>query len=445
MTDPDTIVAIASPPGRGGLGILRVSGPHTSSVARALLGDLPAARRAVLRTFHDADGSAIDRGLALYFEAPHSFTGEHCLELHAHGSPVVLDLLLARICALGARTARPGEFSQRAFLNGKMDLAQAEAVADLIASGSVQAARAATRSLEGEFSREIRALQEGMIAARVHVEAALDFPEEEIDFLSDGALADRLDALNQQLTGILSRAGQGILLREGARVVIAGLPNVGKSSLINALSGRDVAIVTPIPGTTRDALRETIDLEGLPLHIVDTAGLRDTEDVVEAEGVRRTRNEIERADLVILVFDDTQDETAEDRSVASLLPQPLPFLAVRNKVDLSGSAPGEREDAVYLSAKTGQGMDALRQALIRRLRYTPQDEGVFLARRRHLIALESARSFLQQARANLQDTRAGEIVAEDLRAAHRALGEILGVFTTDDLLGRIFADFCIGK
>lgn len=445
MSSADTIVAIASASGRAGVGVVRISGASVPLIAQQLLGVLPEPRRAVLRRFLGADGDAIDRGLAIYFPAPNSYTGEHCLELHAHGSPVVLDLLVARVCELGARPARPGEFSERAFLNERMDLAQAEAVADLIAAGSVTAARAAARSLEGEFSARIRTLQDGLIHARVYVEAALDFAEEEIDFLSDGQLLARLTALAADIIDLLRRAGQGALLREGARVVLAGAPNVGKSSLINRLCGRDVAIVTPIPGTTRDALRETMDLDGLAVQIVDTAGLRETDDMVEQEGVRRSRSEMERADLVLLMHDHEPVSELQKAEISAVLPADVPRLPVHNKIDVTGDAPGVRVGVAHISARTGEGIEALRAELKRCLNHAPEQEGIFLARRRHLEALQKAERHLQQAVSSLSDARAGEIVAEDLRAAHTALGEILGVCTTDDLLGKIFSEFCIGK
>ena len=459
MKNTDTIAAIATPPGRGGVGIVRVSGPKAQAIGQAILQretSLPV-RRALFGGFHAADGSEIDEGLALFFQGPQSFTGEDVIELQGHGGPVVMDLLLQRVLALGARMARPGEFSERAFLNDKLDLAQAEAIADLIDAGSAEAARSAVRSLAGVFSHKIHALVEALIQLRLYVEAAIDFPEEEIDFLSDGRVEGELRAVQQQLAGVMAEARQGALLREGMRVVIAGKPNAGKSSLLNALAGFDAAIVTDIAGTTRDVLREQIQIDGMPLHIIDTAGLRETADVVEQEGVRRALKEVEQADRVLFVFDAASeaDPLALAAGFFSPLPAPDKLLLIANKCDLhAGLVPGvhERQDAagtvyveVVLSARQGQGLDTLRQTLKQAMGFQTEGAGMFTARRRHLDALERARQSLATGLAQLLDTGAGELLAEDLRVAQEALSEITGEFTADDLLGRIFSSFCIGK
>lgn len=445
----DTIAAIATPPGQGGVGIVRVSGPAAPRIGEALLGPLPAPRYAAFKSFRDADGAPIDQGLALYFQAPHSFTGEHVLELHGHGGPVVLDLLLARVLALGARPARAGEFSERAFLNGKLDLAQAEAVADLIAADTAQAARAAAGSLQGELSRRVHGLVENLITLRMYVEAAIDFPEEEVDFLADQAVADQLADIAARFDELQAGARQGCLLREGMTVVIAGRPNAGKSSLLNALAGQDSAIVTDIPGTTRDLLREHVQIDGMPLHVVDTAGLRDSADPVEREGIRRAWQAIEGADRLLLVVDDRLGWGDEEDAIVRRLPVQLQRTVVHNKIDLSGHPPevmGEVSDArVYLSLRTGDGLDALRDHLKAAVGYRESAEGAFMARRRHLDALARARSHLEEGRRQLETHRAGELLAEELRQAQQTLGEITGEFTSDDLLGRIFSSFCIGK
>jgi tRNA modification GTPase len=441
----DTIAALATPPGRGAVGIARVSGPAVPHIAEALLGTLPAPREARYCAFRDEQGLAIDRGLALYFPAPHSFTGEQILELQGHGGPVVMDLLLRRVLALGARPARPGEFSERAFLNDKLDLVQAEAVADLIDSHTERAARSAMRALQGDFSHQIHMLVEGLIELRGFVEAALDFPEEEIDFLADEALSQRLDGLHGRLQSILDTARQGSLLREGMRLVITGRPNVGKSTLLNRLAGHEAAIVSAIPGTTRDVIHREIQLDGMPLRVIDTAGLRESEDPVEREGVRRAWREIEAADLVLLLADATLGLGEQERTLLSGLPQGVAVLKVWNKIDMSGQAAGEREGMFYISATSGAGLEALRQCLKSRMGYQDGSEGVYMARRRHLEALGRAREALRHARIQLREQRAAELLAEELRQAQHALGEITGVFTTDDLLGRIFSGFCIGK
>ncbi len=445
----DTIAAVATPPGRGGIGIVRVSGPHCAAIAAALLGGAPRPRTAAFRHFRDARGELIDVGIALYFPAPQSFTGEEVLELQGHGGPVVMDLLLARVLELGARPARPGEFSERAFLNDKLDLAQAEAVADLIASSTVAATRAAMRSLQGEFSAQVHALTEGLVELRMYVEAAIDFPDEEIDFLNEGHIAARLQELEAQLSVLCAAAAQGRLLRDGMTVVIAGRPNAGKSSLLNRLAGREAAIVTAIPGTTRDVLREHIGIDGMPLHVIDTAGLRDSADAIEQEGIRRAWGEIQSADRILLVIDDREGLTAEDQTLRAQLPAGAAVTLIYNKIDLTGREPQLREDeqgaAVLLSAKSGAGLALLRQHLKSCMGYQGGGEGGFMARRRHLDALERAGAALRQACYRLDVSHAGELVAEELRDAQHALGEITGEFSSEDLLTRIFSSFCIGK
>ncbi|HHH13266.1 MAG TPA: tRNA uridine-5-carboxymethylaminomethyl(34) synthesis GTPase MnmE [Thiolapillus brandeum] len=444
----DTIVAIATPPGRGGVGIVRVSGPAVPAIAEGVIGALPEPRHAAFRRFLDAEGEVIDEGIALYFPAPRSFTGEDVLELQGHGGPVVMDLLLRRVLELGARLARPGEFSERAFLNDKLDLAQAEAVADLIDAETEAAARLASRSLQGAFSRRIHELVERLTELRVFVEAALDFPEEEIDFLADGQVLTRLQAVMEAVQEVRASARTGRLLRDGMTLVIAGLPNAGKSSLLNALAGAESAIVTEIPGTTRDLLRERISLEGVPVHLVDTAGLRETEDRVEREGVRRAREELARADRVLWVYDAAADP--ENRGFAEAqLPEGVPVTLVRNKVDLAGEAPGTGErdglPEVRLSARSGEGLDGLRRHLLDSMGFQGGEHSEFLARRRHLDAIDRALAHLEQGRRVLEETGAGELLAEELRLAQQALSEITGEFSADDLLGEIFSSFCIGK
>lgn len=455
----DTIAAIATPPGRGGIGIVRLSGSRAEEIACRLLGrdsSLPA-RTALFASFLADDGSALDQGIVLYFQAPHSFTGEHVVELQGHGGPVVMDLLLRRVLELGARLARPGEFSERAFLNDKLDLAQAEAVADLIDAGSEQAARSAVRSLNGVFSAKVHALVEHLIQLRMYVEAAIDFPNEEVDFLSDGHVESRLQAIQDELEQVVLQARQGALLREGMQVVIAGKPNAGKSSLLNALAGFDAAIVTDIAGTTRDVLREQIQIDGMPLHIIDTAGLRDTGDVVEQEGVRRALREVEKADRVLFVYDITETDTPLAQATEFFSPRPSPekLLLVANKCDLVSTAAAgvrlQRDDSglvyteVVLSARTEAGLSILRERLKASMGFQSGEAGLFTARRRHLEALGRASAALQVARQQLLQQGGGELVAEDLRVAQNALAEITGEFSSDDLLGRIFSSFCIGK
>jgi tRNA modification GTPase len=450
MSHPDTIVAAATPPGRGGVGIVRVSGPKTPEIAATLSGELPKPRFATLSRFLDGTGEPIDIGLALFFPGPQSYTGEHVLELQGHGGPVILERLVERVLELGARRARPGEFTERAFLNGKIDLAQAEAVADLIDAGSKDAARAAMRSLQGEFSSMVQGLTDALIELRTYVEAAIDFPEEEVDFLADDELHERLAAVRGHFDAVSRAAGQGRLLREGMTVVLAGRPNSGKSSLLNRLAGYDAAIVTAIPGTTRDVVRERIDIDGLPLHVLDTAGLRESADVVEAEGVRRATAEMARADRVLFVIDMGDDPRGrayvEERP---RLPAEVPVTLVFNKMDLGTGLPMDDTVSgpprVYVSARTGAGINGLRRHLKECVSFQSAGSGSISARRRHLEALAKARDSLEQAARQLEERRAGELVAEELRQSQKALEEITGVFTADDLLGRIFGSFCIGK
>jgi tRNA modification GTPase len=444
----DTIAAIASAPGRGAVGMLRVSGPAVPRIARAVLGSLPAARHARFGRFRDAEGASIDEGIAIYFPAPASFTGEDVLELQSHGGMLVMDLLLRRLLELGARPARAGEFSERAFLNGKMDIAQAEAVADLIEAGTEAAARAAVRSMQGEFSSRILSLGALITDLRVHVEAAIDFPDEEIDFLAAPAITSRLAQVLEAFDSIQAAAHQGALLREGLTVVIAGKPNAGKSSLLNALAGEDVAIVTPAPGTTRDVLRRQINLDGLPLTLVDTAGLRNATDAAEAEGVRRAQGEMRRADRICYIID-ASDTCAGDGPATQDMPSGVPATLVHNKIDLTGAAARADEQSspprIYLSARSGAGVDLLRAHLKSRAGFLGAESGVFAARRRHLDALRRARGLVDSAARAGGESRGFELFAEDLRLAQAALGEITGEVTSEDLLSAIFAGFCIGK
>lgn len=450
----ETIVAQATAPGRGGIGILRVSGPKAVEVANAVLGKCPKPRMADYLPFKDLDGTVLDQGIALYFKAPNSFTGEDVLELQGHGGQVVLDLLLKRILQVdGIRLARPGEFSEQAFLNDKLDLAQAEAIADLIDASSEQAARSALKSLQGEFSNKVNQLVDSVIYLRTYVEAAIDFPDEEIDFLADGKIEAHLNDIIGQLDKVRSEAKQGSILREGMKVVIAGRPNAGKSSLLNALAGREAAIVTDIAGTTRDVLREHIHIDGMPLHIIDTAGLREATDEVERIGIVRAWSEIEQADRILLMLDSTEQDNQDLDKVRSeflvKLPSHIPVTIVRNKADLSGEAEGMQESDGYtivtLSAKTQQGVELLREHLKQSMGYQTNMEGGFLARRRHLDALEKAAEHLQLGHVQLTQFYAGELLAEELRMVQDNLSEITGQFTSDDLLGNIFSSFCIGK
>lgn len=451
MADPagDTIAAIATPPGRGGVGIVRVSGKGVADIALAVLGSLPQPRQVRFAPFLDPAGEPIDEGIALYFQAPASFTGEDVLELQGHGGPVVMDLLLQRVIELGARLAAPGEFSRRAYLNDKLDLAQAEAVADLIDSQTRAAARSAVRSMTGQFSTQVHALVDEITRLRMYVEAAIDFPEEEIDFLADSRVAADLNGLIEHVATLLRRATTGRLLRDGITLVIAGLPNAGKSSLMNALTGQDSAIVTHIPGTTRDVLREQVEIDGLPVHIVDTAGLREEAgDEVEREGMRRARDEIARADHALWVFDGASDPDAAGLASADL-PAGLSVTRVRNKADLTSVPLGVSEHQgmpeISISAKTGEGVDILRAYLKRLVAFEGPAEGDFSARRRHLDAIKRAQASLLAGQRVLNEGKAGELLAEDLRQAQLALAEITGEFSADDLLGEIFSSFCIGK
>ncbi|QEL12629.1 tRNA uridine-5-carboxymethylaminomethyl(34) synthesis GTPase MnmE [Kushneria phosphatilytica] len=453
MLDQDTITALATPPGRGGVGIVRVSGARVTEIARAVLGFAPKPRYAHYGPFLGEQGQVLDEGIALFFPGPNSFTGEDVLELQGHGGPVIMDWLLERAVGLGARLARPGEFSERAFMNDRLDLAQAEAIADLIEASSRAAAENAMHSLQGEFSRHVHELVDRLIELRVYVEAAIDFPEEEIDFLGDGRVAAMLEAVRGNLAEVRASAAQGALMREGMSVVIAGRPNAGKSSLLNALTEQETAIVTDIAGTTRDVLREHIHLDGMPLHVIDTAGLRDTPDAVEKIGVQRAWAEIEKADRVLLLVDSRESDATDPMAIwpefVERLPDPSKLTLVRNKIDESGES--ETPDlsttppVIRLSATTGTGVDNLKEHLKGVMGYQATSEGRFSARRRHLDALDRAAHALTHGAEQLAGASAGELLAEDLRAAQDALGEITGEFTADALLGEIFDSFCIGK
>lgn len=454
MYSTDTIAAQATATGRAGVGIIRVSGPAVSAVASAILGKVPKPRTAEYLPFLDAQQQTLDQGIALYFPGPNSFTGEDVLELQGHGGPVLLDMLLRRVLQMkDVRIARPGEFSERAFLNDKLDLTQAEAIADLIDASSEQAARSAMHSLQGEFSRKIHDLVEKVIYLRIYVEAAIDFPDEEIDFLSDGKVAGDLAEIIADLAGIQKQATQGSILREGMRVVIAGRPNAGKSSLLNALAGREAAIVTEIAGTTRDVLREHIHIDGMPLHIIDTAGLREATDKVEQIGIERAWQEIEQADRVLFMVDGTTTNATSPAEIwpdfMSRLPKDLGLTVIRNKADLTGETTGASQDGDYpvfhISAKTNSGIEELRDHLKACMGFDANTEGSFIARRRHLDALERAAEHLAIGDAQLHNHLAGELLAEELRLTQQHLNEITGEFSSDDLLGRIFSSFCIGK
>ena len=445
----DTIAAVATPAGRGGVGIVRVSGPRCRAIAQAMLGFIPAARQAHFCSFLGPDGDVIDQGIALLFSAPASFTGEDVLELQGHGGRVVMDMVLQTTLTHGARLARPGEFSERAFLNDKIDLAQAEAIADLIDSDSQQAARSALRSLQGEFSLRIQSLVSELIGLRSFVEAAIDFVDEEIDFLSDGQVEQKLHDLRLAVGSIIIEAGQGVLVHDGIRLAIIGPPNAGKSSLLNYLSGNDRAIVTELAGTTRDVLHEHIVIDGLPLHIVDTAGLRDSEDPIERIGIERALIEVEQADMLLLVFDDRMFDAALLQSILEQVSDRVPVLLVRNKIDLSGAEAAvthhERYHQITVSIKTALGIENLKGQLLELAGYHPGHENTFSARRRHLDALNRAAACLEKGERQLQEHHAGELLAEELRLAQNALAEITGEFSSDDLLGQIFSSFCIGK
>lgn len=447
MSD-DTIIALATPPGRGGVGIIRISGPKAYSIAIQLTKrPFIKPRTAHYCSFYNTEGHLLDQGLILYFKGPHSFTGEDVIELQGHGAPIVLDNIIKESVLLGARLAKPGEFSERAFLNDKIDLTQAEAIADLIQASSQTAARMALRSLQGDFSKQINELNDKIIHLRLYVEAAIDFPEEEIDFLNDGRVSVELTTIIEQLDHIRRSASLGAMIREGLSIVIAGRPNAGKSTLINTLSGRDVAIVTEVPGTTRDVMREHILLDDIPIHLIDTAGLRDSDDPVEKEGIKRAWLEVSRADCLLMVIDALQpfDEHHElNETIRSQLPPNVPIIYVFNKMDQLNKEAKKQKEGLYISAKSGDGIGLLKERIKNVVGYQ-STEGQFLARRRHIQALDEARVLLLAGSKQLALHRAGELLAEDLRMAHTVLSEITGQFTSDDLLGKIFSSFCIGK
>lgn len=443
-----TIAAIATAAGSGGVGIIRVSGPEAERICRELTGIVPEPHRFRFARFRDVDGEVIDLGLVLFFRGPGSFTGEDVVEFHGHGGVVVLDSLLARVLELGAEIAKPGEFSERAFLNGKIDLTQAEAVSDLVNAGSRTAARLAVRSIEGEFSRRVYMLADELGGIRVHVEAGLDFSDEEIDLAGNQTVLERLKRFRDDLRVVTERAAIGRLMRDGISVVIAGPPNAGKSSLMNAMVGYDAAIVTEVPGTTRDLLRERIQVHGIPVHLYDTAGLRDSDCRIEAEGVRRARKQIERADVVVWVLDDSDPAWREYKGEIPVA-EDASCVVVSNKVDLTGGCADKTRKVgplgIEVSAKTGQGLDLLLAKIAELAGFAGESQGEFLARRRHLDALGRCGTMVERAVEGLGKSVGIELVAEDLRLAQKALGEITGEVTTEDLLGKIFADFCIGK
>ena len=442
----DTIAAIATASGAGGIGVVRVSGPLSQAIANQILGHCPAPRYAAYLPFLDENQQLIDRGIAIFYPNPHSYTGEDVLELQAHGGTALMQLVLARCIALGARQAEPGEFTRRAYLNDKMDLAQAEAVADVITASTIEAARSAVRSLSGEFSNCINQVLAKLINLRMYVEACLDFPEEEIDFITQGKVAEKLAVVASELNMVFAKAKQGSLLREGIHVVLIGQPNVGKSSLMNALAGEEVAIVTEIAGTTRDTIKSAIQINGVPLHIIDTAGLRETDDEVEKFGIARTWRATETADIALLLVDTAHGITDAEKSILDRLPQEIAKIWVHNKIDVSRETPEiheiHAETHIYLSAKTGQGLDLLKAQLLKQVGYQASGEGVFMARARHLQALTQVSQHLQSASAQLNSA---ELMAEELRLAQERLSSITGEFTPDDLLGEIFSKFCIGK
>lgn len=444
MPAHDTIAAIATPPGTGGIGILRLSGPDALAIGEAISSSKIRPGKIQFRRFLDADDEVLDHGICLYFKAPHSFSGEDCVEIQAHGGPILLDMLLQRLCELGARLARPGEFSERAFLNGKFDLTQAEAIADLIESGSRAATRAAMRSLEGRFSSQVNALVDEVVNLRAYIEAALDFAEEEIDFLENSDISQRLEDCTRHLQELLQQAEHGRTLQEGLAVALAGLPNAGKSSLLNYLAGYEAAIVTEIEGTTRYVLREHISLKGIPLKINDTAGLRESDDPIEQEGIRRAWGAIAEADVVLYLVDSSKGLSAADHKVIDRLP-PENLQLVFSKSDLVVSDSATADDALYISTVSGAGMESLIERITGQISDYNQDKQAFMARRRHVDALQRALACILQASATFSCTRSGELMAEDLRGAQRYLNEITGEFTSDDLLGKIFSTFCIGK
>jgi tRNA modification GTPase len=450
----DTIVAQATSPGRGSVGIVRVSGPNTVDIAKVILGQCPPPRQATYQAFKDAKGKVIDEGIALYFNNPHSFTGEDVLELQGHGGQVVMQLLLETCLATGlARSAKPGEFSEQAFLNDKMDLTQAEAIADLINASSVQAAKSAVKSLQGDFSKTIHRLVDEVIHLRMYVEAAIDFPEEEIDFLADGKVHSYLQEIVSQLDAVKKQAIQGSLLRDGMHVVIVGRPNAGKSSLMNALSGKESAIVTDIAGTTRDVLKEHIHIDGMPLHIIDTAGLRESADAVEKIGIERAWQEIEKADRVLFMLDAQSSKATQPEQIwpefFAQLPENMGLSVIRNKCDLTSETMGIDESQTYpvirIAARDKLGIDELKQHLKACMGFDQTGEDQVIARQRHINALLAADTHIQQGKSQLEGYMAGELLAEELRIAQQHLNEITGEFSSDDLLGKIFSSFCIGK
>jgi tRNA modification GTPase len=445
-SDKDTIAAIATATGAGGIGIVRVSGELSQSIATHLLKQCPAPRYAVYLPFYDANQQLIDRGIVIYYQNPHSYTGEDVLELQAHGGIALMQILLARCIELGARQAEPGEFTRRAYLNDKIDLAQAEAVADVINATTIEAARSAVRSLSGEFSSSINLVLTKLINLRMYIEACLDFPEEEIDFITQGKVAEKLEAIAAELKSVFLKAKQGSLLREGMHIVLVGQPNVGKSSLMNQLSGEEVAIVTSTAGTTRDSIKNTIQINGLPLHIIDTAGLRETNDEVEKIGIARTYRALENAQVALLLVDAAHGIGENEKSILSCLPQEIGKIWVHNKIDATNESAKIVEKAgelhVYLSAKTGDGVEILKQQLLNIAGYQQNAEGTFMARARHLEALKQVNDHLQLAQKKIDQA---ELIAEELRLAQEALSSITGEFTPDDLLGEIFSKFCIGK
>jgi len=446
MRASDTIAAIATAPGSGGIGVVRVSGPACQAIAQAIIGHCPPLRSAVYHSFRDADALLIDRGIAIYFAAPHSYTGEDVLELQGHGGTAIMQLLLARCIELGARQAEPGEFTRRAYLNDKIDLAQAEAVADVISAATAEAARSALRSLSGEFSQRISMMRDKLIDLRMYVEACLDFPEEDIDFITQGGVAGKLAAVGTELQGVFAGARQGNLLREGIHVILIGQPNVGKSSLMNQLAGEEVAIVTAVAGTTRDTIKSAIQINGVPLHIIDTAGLRETEDEVERHGIARTWKAAETANIALILVDAAHGITEAEKTILARLPEAVRRVWVHNKIDLSYAYPEIRDQSgevhLYLSARTGEGIDLLRAHLLKLAGWQAGGEGAYMARSRHLESLKRVEDGLQRAAAILTQP---ELLAEELRLAQEALNEITGEFTPEDLLGEIFSRFCIGK
>lgn len=447
----ETITAIATASGSAGIGVIRVSGPLSLSIVEKITGQTPTARYAQYCPFLDENNNVIDEGLVLYFPGPNSFTGEDVVEFQGHGGQIILDCVLQRIIQCGARLARPGEFSERAFLNNKLDLTQAEAIADLISATSEQAARSAMRSLQGEFSNAVHAIVEQLIALRMFVEAAIDFPEEEIDFLSDVRITQQLNEIKKQLRDLKSKAQNGVILRDGIKLALAGSPNVGKSSILNRLTGEDTAIVTPVPGTTRDLLRAEINIEGVRFQLVDTAGLRISQDIVEQEGIRRAENEIKQADLLLLVLDHSKPSDFDDQFASTIenFAARRRLIIVRNKIDItqdeSTIVDQEGNSAVLISAKKNVGIDLLKKTILKTIGFQTADEGNFSARRRHLLAIELAEKHLEIGESHLSNDRAGELLAEECRLAQNSLSEITGEFRADDLLGKIFSTFCIGK